>query len=173
MSTNYPLSKRVAIQELFDSRLESLGIVEYLVPDKTKEERRCLTDGRNFLWASGSEEDLRLTRYMPNGAPRRILRAIAEAFDTEIFSEYQPQYWGFDTQAEWDAVLDAMEEKGRDEFYEDLIKYVRNEPSGLGPGTVGEKQAQIAKTLVEERPELALPGAKEELLAAIDAMTAV
>src|SRR5436309_15725248 len=121
MSTNYPLSKRVAIQELFDSRLESLGIVEYLVPDKTKEERRCLTDGRNFLWASGSEEDLRLTRYMPNGAPRRILRAIAEAFDTEIFSEYQPQYWGFDTQAEWDAVLDAMEEKGRDEFYEDLI----------------------------------------------------
>ena len=75
MSTNYRLSKRVAIEELFDGRLESFGVVERLVADETTQQRRCLTDGRNFLWASGSQEGLRLTRYMPNGAPGRILRA--------------------------------------------------------------------------------------------------
>jgi hypothetical protein len=29
---------------------------------------------------------------------KEIFHAIAEAFDTEIVTEHQPEYWGFDTQ---------------------------------------------------------------------------
>ena len=31
----------------------------------------------------------------------RDFHAIAEAFDTGIVSEHEPQFWGFDTQEEW------------------------------------------------------------------------
>ena len=34
---------------------------------------------------------------------KEIFHAIAEAFDTKIVSEYQPEFRGFDTQEEWDA----------------------------------------------------------------------
>ena len=34
--------------------------------------------------------------------PRHIIKAIEQAFDTEIFSEHEPQFWGFATQEEWD-----------------------------------------------------------------------
>jgi hypothetical protein len=34
--------------------------------------------------------------------PIKILSAIAEVFASEIFDEYQPEYWGFETQEEWD-----------------------------------------------------------------------
>ena len=38
-----------------------------------------------------------------DGQSKPILGAIAEAFSTDIFSEYEPQYWGYDTQEEWEA----------------------------------------------------------------------
>src|SRR5271165_3092197 len=37
------------------------------------------------------------TRYGMN-APQRILRAIGDEFDLEIVSEYEPKYWGYETQ---------------------------------------------------------------------------
>jgi hypothetical protein len=33
-----------------------------------------------------------MTRYRPNGARGKILNAIAEAFDIDVFSEYEPQF---------------------------------------------------------------------------------
>jgi hypothetical protein len=49
-----------------------------------------------------------LTRYAPNGDPGKILNALANVFDTDIVSEYEPQYWGFDTQEEWDAAMERF-----------------------------------------------------------------
>ena len=37
--------------------------------------------------------------------PVFILSAVCQAFDTHIFSEYEPKFWGFDTQEEWDEAM--------------------------------------------------------------------
>ena len=95
-----------------------------------------------------------LTRYAPNGAPGKILNALANVFDTDIVSEYEPQFWGFDTQEEWDACMEKMSQKAEEEFHIELLKYLRGEPNDIRPGTIGMCQAEIARTLVEKDPSL-------------------
>ena len=116
---------------------------------------RCLTDGRNYLWVYLTEDGFVgcLSRYGAN-APGKILAAISEAFETDVFSEYEPQYWGFDTQEEWDAALKKISDQARDQFYADVCAYIRGEPNDIKPGTIGEIKAKIAKTLVESEAAL-------------------
>jgi hypothetical protein len=169
MSTDFRIPKeRLTLKVLFDGRLERFGVVEEHVPDETTETSRCLTDGQNWLWVSGAAgNDIHLRRSGFN-AVGKILSAIEEAFDVQVFSEHQPQFWGFETQEEWDAQMDAWANEARDKFYDKLTRYVAGEPSGISPGTIGESKAKIAKALIEDRPELASPGEKENLLNSID-----
>jgi hypothetical protein len=181
MSTDYAVSKKIRIEDFLDGRLERFGIREAVAaarwdfgpttPRRTTDDQKCLTDGRNFLWV-GVEEGFvgTLTRYFPNGAPGKILRAISEAFDTEIFSEYEPQFWGFDTQEEWDEYQEAIAKEDEDEFYADLVKFVSDQSNGIKRGTVGESQAQIAKRLVGADPGLVLPERRKELMDKIETM---
>jgi hypothetical protein len=37
--------------------------------------------------------------------PVEILDAICETFGTQIYTEHDPQYWGCDTQEEWEAAM--------------------------------------------------------------------
>src|SRR6516162_10209035 len=118
MSTDYRIvNRQVSAQELFDGRLERFGIGEAPESEKTASwdfgvkgvdvrlsSLRWLTDGRNFLAVSGTD-DLRFTRYFSNGSPVHILNAIAEAFDAQIVSEHEAKFWGFDTDEEWDVWL--------------------------------------------------------------------
>jgi hypothetical protein len=105
MSTDFrPLTKIRACQ-LFDGRLEELGVYEHINPETTTIKTRCLEDGRGCLWAYIDDDDF-LTcfiHYASNGDPSKILVAVQVVFDTYIVSEHEPQYWGFDTQEEWDA----------------------------------------------------------------------
>jgi hypothetical protein len=39
-----------------------------------------------------------------------MLRMIEEAFGLVIASEYEPQYWGFNTELEWDAAWEAQQQ---------------------------------------------------------------
>ena len=105
MSTDYRLLRKVPACDLFDGRLEEFGVREHVKPEATTEKSRLLTDGRNYLWVYIDDDGFVdcLTRYAPNGAPGKILNALANVFDTDIVSEYEPQFWGFDTQEEWDA----------------------------------------------------------------------
>ena len=166
MSTSFRPSKKIHVRNLLDGHLEKFGIREALAsaeestaPQEISELRICLTDGCNFLWVSFDEEGFvsGLTRYLPNGAPGKILQAISEAFDTAIFSEYEPEFWGFDTQEEWDTWEAELSKKLDDKFYADILKFVSGEAHGIGAGTVGELQAQIAKRLVAEEPSLISP----------------
>ena len=75
---------------------------------------RCLTNGRAYPWAtadfsvySTGKAPADLVAYSVN-APQRILRATAEVFETDIYCEYEPQFWGFATEAEWEAALKAL-----------------------------------------------------------------
>lgn len=169
MSTEFITNEKISIADLFDGRLERFEIREQIDAPDTSDVKRCLTDGRNHLWVYAEFDGTvcSITRYGAN-APRRILEAIAKIFDTDIFSEYEPQYWGFDTQEEWDRSWNKMAEKHDAEFYVELMKYVKGEPNNLKPGTIGMIEANIAKGLIDENPDLASPSKKAELIEAID-----
>ena len=127
MSTDFSLSKRIQASDLLEGRLERFGVRQKM-NDETSEKTFCLTEGHNnFLWVYIDDEGFVscLTRYMPNGNPDRILEAIADAFDVDIFSEYEPQFWGFDTQEEWDTWEAAAAKEDEDKFHADLVKYVK------------------------------------------------
>jgi hypothetical protein len=170
MFTCFGFSKEVAASELFGGRLEHCGIREHVSPE-THERKRCLTDGRNYLWVNINEDGLVSTvRRHGMNAPSKILTAIAETFDTDIFSEREPQYWGFNTQEELDAFWHQMAERDRKEFYAKVCAYVRGEPNIISPGTIGETKAQIAKTLAAKDPTLLLVENKEKLLSEMEAI---
>jgi hypothetical protein len=165
MSTEYCLLKKVHACDLFDGRLlEKFNVREHVVPNETTKKSRCLTDGRNSLWVYIDDDGIVsvIARYGGN-APGKILNAIAEAFDTDIVSEYEPQYLGFDTQEEWDAWEEKMARESEKKFHSQLLKYLRGEPNDIRPGTIGMIEAEIAKALVEGDPSLILPENADKL----------
>jgi hypothetical protein len=168
MSTDFCLLQTVRACDLFDGRLEEFGVREHVKPDQTTKKTRCLTDGCNYLWVYIDDDGFvsSLSRYAPNGDPSEILGAIAVALDTYIASEYQPQYWGFDTQEEWDAAdkrLSMESKKAENKFHRELLKYLRGEPNHIKPGTDEMAKAEIAKKLVEKDPSLILPENRHQL----------
>jgi hypothetical protein len=84
----------------------SLGVRAAVEPIQSS--ARYLTDSHNYVWVYGNKSGFvdMITRYGCNN-PTKILQAIAEAFGTDIFSEHEPQFWGFQTQEEWDAAWGA------------------------------------------------------------------
>jgi hypothetical protein len=174
MSTDYVLSKKVKACDLLCGRLDTFGIREHLASG-TSETSRCLTDGRNYLWVHLTEDGFvdGLKRFGGN-APGKILTAISEAFETDVFSEYEPQYWGFDTQEEWEAawkkISDQDRDRFRDRFYAAVCAYIRGEPNEIVPGTIWEIKAKIVKTLIESEAALLRPENKDRLLSEMDAI---
>jgi hypothetical protein len=136
MSTDFAPLKKIAARDLFDRRLEDFGVREHIKPDATTETFRCLTDGRNYLWVYINDAGMVtcITRYGAN-APGKILNAMGEAFNTYIVSEYEPQFWGFDTQEEWDAAMEQMAKESEEEFYVEVINYIRGQPNNIKPGS--------------------------------------
>ena len=168
MSTKYRLLSPIYIDDLLGGRMENLWVHEQTSPEHGPFEK-CLTDGRNFLWVHFDAEGqvTSFTRYYPNGAPQGLLRAIAEAFDVEIASEHDPRFWGFETQAEWDSSWAALAEQQEREFYDEVVKFIRGEPNNIGPGTVGMIEAEIAKRLVAESPDLLAAENRPALIKAV------
>ena len=101
MSTNFRPLTPICLQALFDGRLLGVGVHEHHSTETTAN-ARCLTDGGNFLWVFG-DESVGFCAYGAGGSPHRILRAICDAFDVDIVSEHQCQFWGFETEEEWHA----------------------------------------------------------------------
>jgi len=167
MSTDYRPLTPIRMTDLFDGHLERFGVHEKHHKDTTHD-RRCLTDGLNFLWVDCDEEGLvtSITRHGMN-APQRILRAIGEEFDAEIVSEHEPKYWGYATKEEWYDDWAAISEENKRKFYDNVIKFVRGEEHDITPGTIGMIEAEIAKRLVAENPELLSDDKRSELIKAI------
>lgn len=168
MSTDFRTEKEITFEELFDGRLESFGVKEEVVEGRTAADMRCLIDGPNYVWVYGDEVVNRIRRFGNANNPNKILSAIGEAFETDIFSEHQPQYWGFETTKEWDDAEKRLHKKHQAELYVDIMKIIRGEPNSIKSGTVGMTQAYIAKELIAENPNLASPNCMEELMETID-----
>src|SRR6516225_4948333 len=60
---------------------------------------------------------------------------------------------------------DPISQNHDDYFYTAVCAYVRGEPNGVVPGTVGEEQAEIAKRLFQDNPVIL--DDKDRLLAEI------
>ena len=171
MSTDFRTEEKIQMADLFDGRLERLDIREHVEPGTTSEKCRCLTDGRNYLWAYSARDGLlsSMSRYGQN-AVGKILTAVAETFDTDIYSEHEPQFWGFANKEEWDLAWSEMDKKAEDEFHVNVIAYVKGEPNNIKEGTVGMEQAKLAINLVAVDPHLSMAENKRELLDAIGRM---
>ena len=167
MSTDYRLESEVRVEQLFDGRLKLFGVHEGFPEGSTPSKSRALTDGHNFLWVYGDEVVSVIRRYGGN-APNMILNAIAEALNTAIFSEYEPKFWGCETQEEWDGILDEMHKEDQANFYLEIMDFVRGRLHGIKPGSVGMTMAEIAKRLIARNPDLATPDHEADLMEAID-----
>jgi hypothetical protein len=97
-------------------------------------------------------------------APQRILEAISDEFDVQIVSEYEPEFWGYETQSEWDAAWELIAREGEQDFYEQVEKFIRGENHNISSGTVGMIQAEIAKDLVARNPELLAADNRKHLI---------
>ena len=83
MSTDFRPLTPIPMSDLFDGRLEKVGVYEHQ-NDEATSTNRCLTDGRNFLWVHCNEEGFAstFTRYGGN-APQRVLTAVSDEFEVE------------------------------------------------------------------------------------------
>jgi hypothetical protein len=123
MSTDFTPGRRIYTRDLFDGRLEKFGVHEWVAPDRAPNDgqdndlwvlltlqsaqARILTDGQgNYLWVSIDDDGsvAIFTRYGRNDSDG-ILAAVTAAFETEIFSEDEPQFWGFETNEELDGYI--------------------------------------------------------------------
>jgi hypothetical protein len=113
MSTDFRPIGKIRFDDLFTTTLAGGRVREHIVhreDDIQKSETtRCLTDGVNYVWAFRDDFGFvhSFTRTAGNHATF-ILQAVIDAFDTGIVSEYEPRYWGFDTEEEWQAGLENM-----------------------------------------------------------------
>lgn len=105
----YRTSKNISMIELFDGRLDQFEVKEHVKLGQTSDNDRCLTDGQNYLWVIGGEDpDTPVIRRSGGNATGNIFWAIIEVFDTDIISEYEPLFWGFETWEEYDRALEPI-----------------------------------------------------------------
>ena len=105
-------------------------------------------------------------RDIPTVISLRILEVIAQVFDVDIVSEHQPQFWGFETQEDWEAAQNESHQQNLQEFYEEVLNYLRGEPNGIRAGSIGEIKANIAKELIAQEPTWAEN--REKLIEAVE-----
>ena len=130
MSTHFIALPPVRFADLFDGRLDRLGVTER-VSEVTTDDWRCLTDGNGTLWISVNKNgsaSFKLTAQ--GGAPGYILSTVEKVFDTEIVSEYEAKYWGFESHEEWKRWEAKRYEEEDGRLYENMLKYVRGARNG-------------------------------------------
>ena len=166
MSTEWRPIPDIPFAKLFDGCLEMHGIKAVKVD--------CGTDSHQYLegpdgYLQVHEKSDGACSFTRRGVvPWAIFDAIAEEFEIEWVSEHDYRYWGFATEKEWDDFWDERNKKAEDDFYNDLLLFLRDEPNELRPGSIGMIKAEIAKTLVKGDPRLATPERRDVLLSAIE-----
>ena len=167
MSIYSQLSHSVPFSDLFDGRLAQFGVTERLGPETTST-LRCLTDGENWIQFYENKEGIAELENFGSDVeapgPKRVVQVLFDVFGIRIVFETQPEYWGFETQEEWDNYLAKRAEEDEANFYAECMKYVRGEENDIKPGTVGEGWAMHAKVLIVKNPQLAMRENKVELL---------
>jgi hypothetical protein len=166
MSTDYYPLAPIRMADLF-GRVKNLGVHEELC-EGTSPDKKCLTDGQNFVWISCSGRELvsSFTSYGRND-PEHILQVISEEFGVRIVRE--DEYWNeYERTEERRAAWDAMAEKADQEFSQEMVKFVRGEDHDIKPGSIWMTKAEIAKRLTANSPDLLADAKRPDLLKAIE-----
>jgi UDP-2,3-diacylglucosamine pyrophosphatase LpxH len=163
MLTHYRLEKKIKIKELFDGRLERFGVYNACTKDVTRT-WGCLHDDRNSLIVHGDELVESMTGFGLFNATEKILTAITTAFNTEIFSEYNPQVWMYKTEEEWHRDRRKSTERNPVIFYNMVIEHARGETQECTLLRDGLLMVRVAKDLIIENPDLASPEREMELM---------
>jgi hypothetical protein len=61
-----------------------------------------------------------------------------------------------------------MAEKDEQDFYDEMVKFVRGESYDIEPRTIGMTKAEIAKRLVAESPDLLAKDKRSDLIKAVN-----
>jgi hypothetical protein len=61
-----------------------------------------------------------------------------------------------------------MAEKDEQDFYGEIVKFVRGESYDIEPGTIGMIKAEIAKRLVAKSPDLLAKDKRSDLIKAVN-----
>jgi hypothetical protein len=169
MSTHYAPIKSVSFAKVFDGRLEQFGIWEHVGENTNSETRRCLTDGRAYLWVyANSDGNIDTILSTAGNVSGKIFHAIEASFDTYIASEYDPEFWGFETEDEMDFAFAKIAAERDKNFLIELRKYLTGEPNDISVGTVDMEKAKIAEKLISKEPALLLPDKEVYLWKAIE-----
>jgi hypothetical protein len=156
MSTDFTPGRRIFARDLFDGRLAKFGVHEWVTPQQETpsdgedydlpvwgtsqdDKKRTLTDGQsNYLWVFINDDGsvALFTRYGRNDSDA-ILAAAAKAFETEIFSEDEPQFWGFETNEELDGYIREISLA--------VTNKAQGRPSILLPGSIHPRNGTVMK----------------------------
>jgi hypothetical protein len=87
MTTTFKSTQPLMFTEVFEGRLQRLGIYERIT-DKTTDDHRSLTDGHDSVWIQGNSnnEVSKITVWGTND-PTQIFSAISETFKVDILLE--------------------------------------------------------------------------------------
>lgn len=102
MSHDFRPERNIFACDLFDGRLAKFGVHEG--PPPNENQVRTLVDGQGHGLGVWIDDDGDVSDFVARRWDRNtdaILAAVAEAFETEIFSEHEPQYWGCETHEEF------------------------------------------------------------------------
>jgi hypothetical protein len=168
MSTWYKPIPDIQLAQLFDGRLEKYSIKEEIVVNPS-DGRRYLVGCDGFLEVHRSDDGT-CTFTRRGCVPWSIFDALAKEFEIELVSEYDHRYWRFATEKDWNDWNEELAKEDETEFYNNLIKYVRDEPNGLRPDSIGMIKAGIAKSFVKGDPSLMAPEKRNALLEAVTAI---
>jgi hypothetical protein len=162
----YPLSP-IYIAAFTDRRMKKVQVDK--PPKNFNSNCFRLTDGLNFVWVHFNADEGRVTQFTcPDDDPDDILTEIAETLDAKIVSKCKSQYWGFETEEEWETFQKAREKKRQDELYDNMVKFIRGESNTLTPNTIETAQAEIAKRLVAKSPSLLHAYRQLDLMKAVE-----
>jgi hypothetical protein len=162
VSTDYCPLKRILACDLFSGCLEKYGVREYVNPEVTTKNKRCLTDGENHVWVFISD-DLFVSFFKRCTGNRagKILRAVAFVFDTDVVSEDEGQFWSYETKEEWEENQLRIQIIREKKSHIEILKYCRGEANEIMWDDM--RRAEIARSLVDKHPSLLLPINEEKL----------
>jgi hypothetical protein len=167
MSTDYKLEKEITLKELFDGRLESHGVREYEVEGRSSDQFGVLTDGTNRL-AVYADGVVKIIKRCGTNNENRILNAIAKEFETEIYSEFSGQFWGYESDEEWEAAEIQSDEYCMKKQYRRLMAIISVWKDGSYEAKSTIEKAEIANDLITQTPRLASPDCMHELMDEIE-----
>jgi hypothetical protein len=168
MSTDYRPISAIRFTELFDGRLDKYGVREKACADSTLKNKYL--QGSVLEAYQNDDGTSSFSRRSFTPVPWTVIDALTKEFETELVNEHDHRYWGFANEKGWTDWQDQLAREAEDDFYKNLVHYVRGQPNDLRPGTIGMLRAEIAKALVASDETLMAPNNRHLLLEGVEAI---